>query len=148
MENPCPEAPKSTQNRLQNHPKSQKSEHLMFSYVKRMALHENSPFRTFGAFQHVSPFQCFCLFPLFFVYNLVFPCSIVVSYSAFTIFTGTHTIFICMEISITVTIMVTIFALTHFFCQSKSQLTNLFHNFLIIFFSYSNINERIFFSPM
>ena len=64
------------------------------------------------------------------------------SFSAFTIIASAYTIIICMEISATMTITVTFFTLTHFFCQLKSQLTILFHNFLIIVV-FSSINITI-----
>ena len=64
-------------------------------------------------------------------------------FSAFTIIASAYTIIVCMKVSTTMTITMTFFTLTHFFCQLKSQLTNLFHNFLIIFFFLNVIKELI-----
>jgi len=72
------------------------------------------------------------------------------SFSTFTIITSAYTIIICMKVSTTMTITVTIFALTHYFFQSKSHLTYQFHIafifsliFLIIFFLLNLVEEVI-----
>ena len=64
-----------------------------------------------------------------------FVCSILSAFFTFTVITRTYIyILINMFLIFTVTFVITFFAFIHFFCQLKSQVTNLSHNFLIIFF--------------
>jgi hypothetical protein len=57
-------------------------------------------------------------------------------FTAFTIIASTQISIIMVAVKTfpTVTITTTICAFTHYFCQLKNQLRNLFHIFLIIFF--------------
>ena len=74
-------------------------------------------------------------------------CFFISSFStAFAVITGTYTIFICMEIPITMTIMMTFFASSHYFVQKQetifSQIALTFSFIFLIIFLFLNFVEK------